>query len=104
MPHIRLGCAVLGLKERAQLGAGWRVTYRDDFGEKVEDFDLVVVSVGPGSETPNIPVFEGRDQFQGEIIHVSALKSRDQLTGKRVVVVGYGKSATDAAVEFGDHC
>ena len=99
LPHIRLGCAVLGLKERAQLGAGWRVTYRDDSGEKVEDFDLAVVSVGLYSETPNIPVFEGRHQFQGEIINVSALKSRDQLTGKRVVVVGYGKSATDAAVE-----
>ena len=63
-----------------------------------------MVSVGLYSETPNIPVFEGRDQFQGEIIHVSALKSRDQLTGKRVVVVGYGKSATDAAVEIRGRC
>jgi hypothetical protein len=41
----------------------------------------------------------GHDQFKGEIIHVSALKSRDQLAAKRLVVVGYGKSATDLAVE-----
>ena len=58
-----------------------------------------MVSIGLYSETPNIPIFDGRDQFKGEVIHVSALKSRDQLNAKRVVVVGYGKSATDAAVE-----
>ena len=40
-----------------------------------------------------------RDGFGGEIIHISGLQSRDQLAGKRVCVVGYGKSATDAALE-----
>ena len=99
LPRIRFGCPVLGLNERAAPDAGWRVTYRDQSGEKAEDFDLAVVSIGLYSETPNIPLFDGRDQFKGEVIHVSALKSRDQLNAKRVVVVGYGKSATDAAVE-----
>src|SRR5262249_31221121 len=78
---------------------GWRITYRDGSGEVVEDFDFAVVSIGLYSETPHIPLFEGHDQFEGEVVHVSALKSREQLTGKRVIVVGYGKSATDAAVE-----
>jgi len=99
LPHIRFGCTVLGLNEQAVPGAGWRVTYRYGSGETVEEFDLAVVSIGLYSETPNIPLFDGRDQFDGEVIHVSALKSHDQLTGKRVIVVGYGKSATDAAVE-----
>ena len=99
LPHIRLGCSVLGMTEQVAPRAGWRITYRDGSGEAVEDFDFVVVCIGLYSETPNIPLFEGRDQFTGEIIHVSALKSRDQLTGKRVIIVGYGKSATDAAVE-----
>src|SRR5262245_11891599 len=99
LPHIRLGCTVLGLNEQVAPHAGWRITYRDGSGEAVEDFDYAVVCIGLYSETPNIPLFEGRDQFNGEIIHVSALKSRDQLTGKRVIIVGYGKSATDAAVE-----
>ena len=99
LPHIRFGCPVLRLNERAGPDSGWRVTYRDQSGEKAEDFDLAVVSIGLYSEMPNIPLFDGRDQFKGEVIHVSALKSLDQLTGKRVVVVGYGKSATDAAVE-----
>ena len=99
LPRIRFDCPVLALNERVQPDAGWRVTYRDQSGDKAEDFDLAVVSIGLYSETPNIPIFDGRDQFKGEVIHVSALKSRDQLNAKRVVVVGYGKSATDAAVE-----
>jgi dimethylaniline monooxygenase (N-oxide forming) len=99
LPHIRLGCTVHGLHERAAPGTGWRITYSDGSGEAVEDFDFAVVSIGLYSETPNIPLFDGRDQFKGEIIHVSALKSREQLTGKRVIVVGYGKSATDVAIE-----
>jgi dimethylaniline monooxygenase (N-oxide forming) len=99
LPHIRFGCTVVALNERTEPDAGWRVSYRDNSGDKVEDFDLAVVTVGLYSETPNIPVFDGSNQFRGEVIHVSALKSHDQLTGKRVVVVGYGKSATDAAIE-----
>src|SRR5215831_2088222 len=99
LSHIRFGHAVLDLEEQAGSGLGWRVTYRNESEERTEDFDFAVVCVGLYSETPNIPFFEGRDQFKGEIIHVSALKSRDQLAAKRVVVVGYGKSATDVAVE-----
>jgi dimethylaniline monooxygenase (N-oxide forming) len=78
---------------------GWRVTYQEGGGERVEDFDFVVVAIGLYSEKPNIPKLDQRELFQGEIFHVSELKSRDQLTDRRVVVVGYGKSATDAAVE-----
>jgi dimethylaniline monooxygenase (N-oxide forming) len=99
LPHIRFGHTVLGLDEQAAPRVGWLVTYRNESEERTEDFDFAVVCVGLYSEAPNIPFFEGRDQFKGEVIHVSALKSRDQLTAKRVVVVGYGKSATDAAVE-----
>ena len=99
LSHIRFGHAVLGLEEQAGSRLGWRVTYRNESEERTEDFDFAVVCVGLYSETPHIPFFAGRDQFKGEIIHVSALKSRDQLAAKRVVVVGYGKSATDVAVE-----
>jgi dimethylaniline monooxygenase (N-oxide forming) len=99
LPHIRLGCTVLGLTQQAAPGSGWRITYRGGSGESVEDFDFAVLCIGLYSETPFIPLFEGRDEFNGEVIHVSSLKSQGQLLGKRVIVVGYGKSATDAAVE-----
>src|SRR5215471_12167315 len=50
LPHIRLGCTVLGLHERAAPGTGWRIMYSDASGEAVEDFDLAVVSIGLYSE------------------------------------------------------
>jgi hypothetical protein len=36
--------------------AGWRVTYRDQSGDKVEDFDFAVVSIGLYSETPRLTI------------------------------------------------
>jgi dimethylaniline monooxygenase (N-oxide forming) len=99
LPHIRFGCTVVGLNERSEPERGWRITYRCAAGEQAEDFDFAIVSIGLYSETPNIPLSDGQHLFQGRIIHVSALKFADQLAGKRVVVVGYGKSATDVAVE-----
>jgi dimethylaniline monooxygenase (N-oxide forming) len=99
LPHVRFGCTVLDLNERVLPERGWRIIYRDAAGEQAEDFDLAIVCIGLYSETPNIPLSNGQHLFQGQILHVSALKSADQLAGKRVVVVGYGKSATDVAVE-----
>ncbi|MBT6825559.1 MAG: NAD(P)-binding domain-containing protein, partial [Rhodospirillales bacterium] len=64
-----------------------------------DDFDIVVICIGLYSQQPNMPEFPGADSFSGIIMHNSALKSRDQLAGKRVAVLGFGKSATDAALE-----
>lgn len=44
-----------------------------------------------------MPEFEGH--FDGEIIHSKDYKKREQLTGRRVVVVGGGNSACDLASE-----
>lgn len=51
---------------------------------------------------PHIPELKGLDSFLasgGRIVHTSQLRSLDEVAGKRVVVLGYGKSACDAAVE-----
>jgi len=99
LPHIRFNTTAAGIAQRPGPEAGWRLICRDEKGDKAEDFDFVVAAIGLYSEKPNLPASEGWDRFQGQIIHVSALKSADQLAGKQVVVVGFGKSATDAAVE-----
>lgn len=95
-PHIRFDTTVAKLQ--ALGGQGWIVTCRTGDTVRSDEFDVVVVCVGLYSNIPNMPRFPGQDDFEGEIMHISGLKSRDQLEGKRVAVLGFGKSATDAAL------
>ena len=89
--------------EPGEDGTEWTVTYRDNNDSKSELFDLVVVCVGLYSNIPYLPEVPGHTEFQGSVHHISDLKSPDLLTGKRVAVVGFGKSATDAALAARDH-
>jgi len=103
-PHIAMGTTVLDIHGGGEGADGWTIAYKGPDGTKhSEDFDLVVVAVGVYSHTPNMPEIRGAEIFGGEIIHNSELQSKAQLDGKRVVVVGYGKSATDAAILAADH-
>ncbi len=98
-PHIRLNAEVVNLRQRTEEEAGWVVTYDDAGMTHEKEFDLVVICIGLYSGRPHTPEFPGQDRFSGDIIHISDLKSRDILAGKKVAVVGFGKSATDAAFE-----
>ena len=101
--HIRFGVSVDRLEPRGDAGQDakgpWTLAYSDARGTHEEDFDLVVVCIGLYSNVPNMPEFPGQDGFEGEILHISGVKSRTPLEGKRVAVVGFGKSATDVALE-----
>ncbi len=97
--HIKWNCLVTDLVQRTDASPGWDIAYDDEGGSQTQSFDLVVACVGLYSNVPYMPTFPDQDRFQGDILHISGLKSADQLRGKRVAVLGYGKSATDAAVE-----
>jgi dimethylaniline monooxygenase (N-oxide forming) len=96
-PNLRLNARVISVARREGEATGWTVTVEQDGQATAEDFDLVVVATGLYSETPFIPDIPGRDSFSGEVLHVSQLKTRAPVEGRRVAVIGYGKSATDAA-------
>lgn len=98
-PHIRFNTEVTSVVERNGPGTGWILTSRTGERVRQDEFDLVVVCIGLYSQRPNLPTFPGENRFGGEILHISALRSIEQLAGKRVAVVGYGKSASDAALE-----
>ncbi|MCH8101226.1 MAG: NAD(P)/FAD-dependent oxidoreductase [Proteobacteria bacterium] len=96
---IRFNTRVTSLAENDSSDAGWTLTSDKERETNAEHFDQVVICVGLYSDTPNIPDFSGRDSFHGEVFHNSLLKSDEQLKGKRVAIIGYGKGATDAALE-----
>lgn len=101
-PHLRLSTEVLSVARRTgqENGhPGFQVTARpvDGPGEaETHDFDFVVICNGVFSK-PHVPDFEGRERFDGSLIHSSRMVDRAVLEGKRVVVVGAGKSALDCA-------
>ena len=97
--RIRFDTQVTRLSPRDGGKPGWELTLHDGTNESKAEFDLVVVCIGTFSSQPYIPDFSDQEKFQGVVIHNSELRSRDQIAGKRVVVVGYGKSATDSALE-----
>ena len=98
-PHIQFNSTVTGIKEMDGPNSEWSITSTIGEIRRNYEFDLVVICIGLYSNIPNIPEYPDKDKFLGEVIHNSSLKSEDQLRNKRVAVVGYGKSATDAALE-----
>ena len=98
-PNIQFDTIVTGTGETNGPGSSWYVDYQHNGEEKQGKFDLVVICIGLYSNTPNMPSFANREVYNGEVIHNSELKSQTQLQGKRVAVLGYGKSATDAVLE-----
>ncbi len=99
-PHIQLSTRVTGITPEDGGNDGWRVTWQSGKSAKrTEHFDHLVIATGLYSAKPYIPEIAGREKFRGEVIHNSQLKSRNILEGQRIAVIGYGKSATDAALE-----
>lgn len=80
----------------------------DKFAVTVEDleskrvstlmFDKVIVSTGHFS-TPNVPSFEGIDQFPGRVIHAHDFRDARSFTGQNVLIIGASYSAEDIALQ-----
>lgn len=81
---------------REEGAAGLRITTREGTHGQAERFDRVVVANGVLS-VPNLPELPGAERFSGAIRHSSHITDAAALRGKRVVVIGAGKSAMDLA-------
>eukprot|EP00438_Fugacium_kawagutii_P026340 Skav235397 [mRNA] locus=scaffold487:75235:76440:- [translate_table: standard] len=78
---------------------GWHLDIQDADGKtSTETFDFLVMATGMYGWPPHLPVARGSEKFQGKILHSCTFNDRTQAAGKRVVVVGGGKSAIDNAV------
>jgi hypothetical protein len=80
---------------------GWAVTAASPAGaDGAEHFDKLVVANGIFCE-PAVPRYPGLDEFAaagGRVLAGTELHDEEQASGKRVLVVGYGKSACDVTV------
>jgi Flavin-binding monooxygenase-like len=77
-------------------GGGWTVTV----GGTAEGVDKLVVANGVFCE-PAVPRYQGEAEFTaagGQVLAGTELHDEGQARGKRVLVVGYGKSACDITV------
>ncbi len=83
-------------------GEGFEVTVRGAEGPTAMHCDFVVVCVGTFSE-PHVPEIPGGERFSGTVVHSSQATDPALVVGKRVVVVGAGKSALDCAAWAGEH-
>jgi cation diffusion facilitator CzcD-associated flavoprotein CzcO len=75
----------------------FRVTVRDSAGSEELSADHVVVCAGTFSR-PFVPEIRGSERFSGVVQHSSAALDTMSVAGRRVIVVGAGKSALDCAV------
>ncbi|PKU76160.1 Putative flavin-containing monooxygenase 2 [Dendrobium catenatum] len=109
------GWKLWGGTGQAFAGAGggpgvWHVTVQraEDGSVEVQIVDFVVLCLGRFCDLPNIPslpnnkgpeVFDGKVMHSMEIAKVGSAAAADLIKGKRVVIVGYLKSALDVAAE-----
>lgn len=99
VPLIRYATKVVSMQRR-EGAKGWSVELASDGNAVSEDFDFVAVCTGNFSEKREL-VHPGQDDFTaagGQVLHSSEYTDSATVKGKRVVVLGFSKSATDIAV------
>ncbi|MFE1597618.1 flavin-containing monooxygenase [Methylobacterium sp. ID0610] len=102
-PALRFGRTVTGIRRRPD--RGWDVTVTAGNGSTTEAYDFVAVCTGQFSQK-NKPVHPGAEGFAargGTILHSSEHTDAASVRGRRVIVLGYSKSATDVAVSAVRH-
>lgn len=98
---LRLNMTVHAMTRRADGKPGWTLVLSGSDGARAhEDFDFVAICSGQFNDPQNLAL-PGEESFKaagGEIIHSSKYNDASLAKGRRVVVLGGSKSATDIAV------
>ena len=96
--HFRFDTRVTAVEQTDD--GGWMLRAEGPEGAIEQRYAGVILANGTLAE-PNVPTFRG--EFTGELLHTSAYKSAEQLTGRRVLIIGAGNSGCDIAVDAVHH-
>ncbi len=91
---VRTSHEVVAMDEQRD---GWRVTIDTPGGRITDSFDHVVVAAGHYTQKSNVVTLGGRDRFAGDVLTEYDITDLDIFKGRRVAVVGFGKTAVDMA-------
>jgi len=62
----------------------------------------VVIATG-NARVPAVPSFPGIERFAGPILHTALYRNGEPYRGQRVLVVGFGNSAAEVAIDLFEH-
>ncbi|KAJ3269889.1 hypothetical protein HK104_005021, partial [Borealophlyctis nickersoniae] len=100
--HIRYSTTVLSITQSdpSDLTSPWLLQLSTPNGPSTETYDKIVVCIGVHSDA-FVPTYPSRSVFSGSVYHTQEIDKpavkADLAKKERIVVVGMGKSATDAA-------
>ena len=81
----------------------WSIQSINNGSKDSEEFNLVISCVGQLNQ-PKIPEINGLELFGGNIFHSARWPKDDQITGKKVAVIGSGASAFQIVPSIADQC
>jgi cation diffusion facilitator CzcD-associated flavoprotein CzcO len=88
----RFGAAVSAVRRE---GSRWRA----EASAHSTAAPIVVVATG-WADFPHLPTWSGMDFFKGPILHSSAYRNPEPFIGKRMLVVGFGNSGAEIALDL----
>ncbi|HLA52180.1 MAG TPA: NAD(P)-binding domain-containing protein [Flavitalea sp.] len=94
LPRIRFSTEVINVHHEEN---GWAITVKEAGTLHTEQCDFLIICNGTFSD-PFIPAIPCMDTFisaGGEVLHSTGLKNTEMARDKRMIVVGYSKSAHD---------
>jgi cation diffusion facilitator CzcD-associated flavoprotein CzcO len=75
--------------------------WRAEAGENSRAAPIVVVATG-WADSPHAPTWPGMETFSGVVLHSSRYRNPAPFAGKRVLVVGYGNSGAEIALDLAE--
>lgn len=85
--------------DAGRVGGAWRVTCES--GKQLQAENLVIAT--GTNHIPHIPIWAGRNSFRGMVIHSSEYRNGAPWRGQRVLVVGFGNSGSEIALDLFEH-